>query len=128
MTPIRILILLILFFSSISCETDERKNDLLGVWESYEPNHTKSVLTFYKDSLILDALGGGFHTNSKWSVDEYKIYLKKVRLMDTILKEKMSYEYKLNLTKDSLYIKVVDGKDDEFFTLKKVDKNPFTAE
>ena len=113
---------------NLSCEKDAQKEKLIGIWESYENLNPKNVLTFYQDSLILDAFGGEHHTNSKWSVDNEKIYLRNVHLMDTILKKKMSYEYELNATKDTLYLKVVGGKDEEYGRLKKVDKNPFDSE
>ena len=64
-------------------------------------------------------------TNSKWNVDESKIYLKQVRLKDTILKDDLNYEYELNKTKDTLWIKVENGNADDYSTMKKVVENPF---
>ena len=67
-------------------------------------------------------------TNSKWNVDESKIYLKQVRLKDTILKDDLNYEYELNKTKDTLWIKVENGNADDYSTMKKVVENPFKPE
>ncbi|CAM4137585.1 MULTISPECIES: hypothetical protein [Flavobacterium] len=113
------------FITLIACETNERKNNLIGIWESYETQHTKVVLIFYKDSVITEYLGGGMHTNSRWSIDDKKIYLKNVRLKDTILKDELNYEYQLNKTKDSLFVKVENGNQDDYSKMRRVEKNPF---
>jgi hypothetical protein len=123
----KIFIFIIGFIILIACETNERKENLIGIWESYETHHSKVVLIFYKDSVITEYLGGGMHTNSKWNIDEEKIYFKNVRLKDTILKKMINYEYKLNETKDTLFIKVEGGKEDDYSTMKKVLTNPFKA-
>ena len=128
MNPTKILMLTIGLITLIACETNEHKNDLLGIWESYENHHSKVALTFYKDSVITEYLGGGMRTNSKWNADEEKIYFTNVRLKDTLLKEKINYEYKLNETKDSLYIKVEGGEKDDYSTMKKVSISPFDGE
>jgi len=111
----------------MGCEADKSKSDFLGIWESFESHHTKTVLTFYRDSLILDGFGGSFHTNSKWTVDQSKIYLKNVRLKDTILQKELNYEYELNKSKDTLLIKFVSGKNKDFSKMKKVEINPLIA-
>ena len=50
-----------------------------------------------------------------------------MRLKDTILKKMINYKYKLNETKDTLFIKVEGGKEDDYSTMKKVLTNPFDA-
>lgn len=124
----KILILTIGFITLIACGTNERKNDLIGIWKSYESHHTKVALTFYKDSVITESFGGEMRTNSKWNVDESKIYLKQVRFKDSILKDDLNYEYKLNKEKDTLWIKVENGNANDYSTMTKVVKNPFTPE
>ncbi|MEP5254552.1 MAG: hypothetical protein ABJQ39_05780 [Winogradskyella arenosi] len=118
--------MIIVLISLIACGTYERKNDLIGIWESYETHHDKIALTFFMDSVITESFGGEMRTNYKWDVDQSKIYLKQVRLKDTVLKDQLNYEYKLNKTKDSLWIKVENGNEDDYSVMKKVAKNPFT--
>ncbi|WP_430466987.1 hypothetical protein [Winogradskyella ouciana] len=125
MKPIKLLISLILSIMLFACKSDEKK-DLLGIWESFETHHDKIAITFYQDSLVLDAFNGDFHTISEWTLDENKIHLFNVNLSDSIIKQEISYKYNLNKTKDTLYIKVVDGDNDDYSTMKKVDSNPFT--
>src|SRR5690606_5317150 len=103
----------------------QQKSDLLGIWESLEKNQTKNVLTFYKDSLIMDGFSGNFHTNSEWSMDSTKIYLKNVRLMDTILKKELIYQYGLNSSKDTLLIEYENENGENSVRFKKVGRNPF---
>jgi len=122
------LIFLFLVYIQIGCEPDNSKKDLFGIWESFETHHTKNVLTFYKDSLILDGFNGGFHTNSSWTVDDSKIYLKNIRLFDTIIKKEMTYSYEFNKTKDTLLIRIENGDEDDYSTMKKVEINPFINE
>ncbi|WP_370003897.1 hypothetical protein, partial [Winogradskyella sp.] len=122
--PIKFLISLILSIVLFACISDKKK-DLLGIWESFETHHDKIIITFYQDSLVLDAFNGEFHTNSQWDLDKNKIHLFNVELYDSILKEEISYKYNLNETKDTLYMKVVDGDNNDYSTLKKVDSNPF---
>lgn len=117
-----------MIYIQISCETNERKSDLLGIWESYESHHSKTVLTFYKDSLILDGFGGDFHTKSKWTIDKSKIYLKNIRLKDTVLLKNLTYEYELNESKDTLIIRFKNGKEDDISKMRKVGINPLTFE
>jgi len=124
----KIFILTIGIITLIACETNERKKDLIGIWESYESHHSKVALTFYKDSVITESLGGEMRTNSKWNIDESKIYLNQIRLKDTILKDNLIYEYELNKNKDTLWIKVENGNADDYSTMKKVAENPFTSE
>lgn len=112
----------------IGCKTNKQKNDLIGIWESYETHHTKVALTFYKDSVITESFGGEMRTNSNWNIDETKIYLKQVRLKDTILKDDLIYEYELNKTKDTLWIKAENGNADDYSSMKKVTENPFKPE
>ncbi|MAW96562.1 hypothetical protein [Leeuwenhoekiella sp.] len=125
MRLLQILLFLPLLTSVLACTKDLKKEKLIGIWESFETHHPINVLTFYQDSLILDGYTGEFHTNSEWNLDDEKIYLKNVRFGDTILKDTMSYEYNLNATKDTLYLKVVGGKKEDYTTMKKVFKNPF---
>ncbi|PNW27011.1 hypothetical protein [Formosa algae] len=124
----KIFILTIGLITLITCETNEHKKDLIGIWESYESHHSKVALTFYKDSVITESFGGEMRTNSKWNVDESKIYLEHVRLKDSILKDVLNYEYELNKTKDTLWIKVENGNANDYSTMKKVTENPFTPE
>ena len=124
----KIFILTIGFITLTACGKIEQKNDLIGIWESYETHHTKVALTFYKDSVITESFGGEMRTNSKWNIDESKIYLNQIRLKDTILKDKLIYEYKLNKTKDTLWIKIENGNADDYSSMKKVAENPFTSE
>ncbi|GGW61069.1 hypothetical protein GCM10008085_10760 [Winogradskyella epiphytica] len=124
----KIFILTIGFITLIGCGTNDQKNNLIGIWESYETHHTKVALTFYKDSVSTESFGGEMRTNSKWKVDESKIYLKQVQHKDIILKNNLNYEYELNKTKDTMWIKVDNGTVNEFTTMKKVTENPFTSE
>jgi len=123
----KIIILTIGITTLIGCKTNEPKTDLIGIWESYETHHTPVVLTFYKDSVITESFGGEMRTNSKWYVDGSKICLKQIILKDTILKDVLNYQYKLNNTKDTLWIKVENGNADDYSTMKKVGENPFTT-
>ena len=125
MKLIKIFILTIGFITLMACETNERKKDLFGIWESYETDHSKVALTFYQDSVITESFGGEMHTISEWNVDESKIYLKQVQLKDTILKNVLNYEYELNETKDTVWIKVENGNEDDYSTMKKVVESPF---
>jgi hypothetical protein len=93
---------LILIFGLLSCESD-KKNELIGVWESFEKNHTKNVLTFFNDSLILDAYNGEYHTNSKWEIDDEKIYLKNIKLKDSVIINSLVYQYTINKSKLNNY-------------------------
>ena len=115
---------LILIFGLLSCESD-KKNELIGVWESFEKNHTKNVLTFFNDSLILDAYNGEYHTNSKWEIDDEKIYLKNIKLKDSVIINSLIYEYKINKSKDTLRIKIENGNEEDVSFMKKVESNPF---
>lgn len=124
----KILILTVGLITLTACGKNELKNDLIGIWESYETKHTKVALTFYMDSVITESFGGEIRTISKWNIDESKIYLKQVRLKDTILKNNLIYEYELNKTKDTLWIKVENGNSNDYSTMKKVAKNPFSSE
>ena len=115
---------LILIFGLLSCESD-KKNELIGVWESFEKNHTKNVLTFFNDSLILDAYNGEYHTNSKWEIDDEKIYLKNIKLKDSVIINSLVYQYKINKSKDTLRIKIENGNEEDVSFMKKVESNPF---
>lgn len=119
------LLLTFIFFCLTACKTHTQKSDLLGIWESIERHQTKNVMTFYQDSLIVDGFSGGFHTNSQWKMDDSIIYLKNVRLMDTILKKEFIYNYKLNAFKDTLWIKFKKEKEKDSVRFKKVERNPF---
>ncbi|MBK5214708.1 MAG: hypothetical protein JJE55_13715 [Flavobacteriaceae bacterium] len=119
------LLFIFLIISQTGCKTHKQKSDLLGIWESIESHQTKNVMTFYQDSLVLDGFSGDFHTNSEWNMDDSNIYLKNVRLMDTILKKKLTYKYVLNPSKDTLWIKYKIEKGYGSTRLKKVEKNLF---
>lgn len=119
------LLLTFIFFCLTACKTHTQKSDLLGIWESIERHQTKNVMTFYQDSLIVDGFSGDFHTNSEWSMDSTKIYLKNVRLKDTILKKELIYQYGLNSSKDTLLIEYETEKGENSVRFKKVEKNPF---
>ena len=103
----------------IACNSNNKKDTLFGIWSTYETGRELNVLTFYKDSLTQDAFGGGFHTNAQWKIDEKKIYLKNVRLLDTILKKEFIYQYELNRTLDTLLLEYQGNHGTELVKLKK---------
>lgn len=119
------LIAILITIIIVSCHNAPDKKDFYGIWESFEQHHEKTVLTFYQDSLILDAYSGGFHTNSQWSYDEEKIYLKNIREADSIIIDTLTYKYKFNKQKDTLTIKLLNHKPTNYSILKKVKTNPF---
>ena len=114
-----------------SCEKTDRKSDFIGIWESFEKHHDMTALTFYQDSLVLDAFSGEFHTVSQWSVDKFKLYLKEVTQinpwtkLDTVISQSIIYNYKFNATKDTLKIIIPSDNPDDYSIYKRVDKNPF---
>jgi hypothetical protein len=110
----------------LSCKKSTDKSDFIGIWESFESHHQKVVLTFYKDSLILDAFSGGFHSNSDWDFDENKIYLKNIREGDSIIMDTLTYGYRFNKDKDTLKVTLLNNEPLDYSTLHKVDVNPFT--
>ena len=128
MKLIKFAILLFGIATLFSCQTDQRKKNLIGIWESYETHHSKVALTFYEDSVITEYLSGFYRTNSKWKVDDQNIYFRNIRMRDSVIKREMNYEYKLNQTKDTLYIKIAGGQADDYSTMKKVLVNPFLEE
>ncbi|QNJ98148.1 hypothetical protein [Constantimarinum furrinae] len=116
---------------NFSCESVDKKSEFIGIWESTNDFTGKTVLSFYKDSIITEGFGGGFRTSSEWSVDSTKLYLKNIRQFypyintDSVIKISLDYEYRLNPTKDSLMITVVQ--EDTIYSVSfiQVDKNPF---
>ena len=64
-------------------------------------------------------------TNAGWTVDENKIYFESVCLKDTILRDKITYQYKINESNDSLFIKVDGGKQEDYCKMTKGLVNPF---
>jgi CobQ-like glutamine amidotransferase family enzyme len=120
------LTIFIIILSFLGCTKSKDKTDFIGIWESFENHHSKVVLTFYQDSLILDAYSGGFHTNSDWTYDKSKIHLKNVRIADSLIHSSMSYQYKFSTLKDTLIIKLLNENPTDYSKLIKVKKNPFT--
>ena len=116
------LILLILALS-ISCKPNPRKEDLVGIWESFESHHTKVVLTFYQDSVITEYLDGGIRTKSSWVVADDNIHFNIASPKSDLIVDEISYLYKLNLSKDTLWLKVKNGSTDDYSTLRKVLEN-----
>lgn len=113
-----------IIFSSIlllvSCISDNKK-DLSGTWESYETIHPKKQITFYSDSIVLNPFGFLNGTVSEtWKVDATKIYLKNIIENDAIIQDEITYDYKLNDSKDTLLIKIEKGSKDDFSLLTRV--------
>lgn len=127
MKHFKVVIFVFLISTQIGCTTYKQKAELLGIWESIEKNQTETVMTFYQDSLIVDGFGGDFHTNSEWTVDDSNIFLKNVRLKDTILKKGLIYKYELNLSKDTLLIQYENEKGANSVRFKKVEVYPFKS-
>lgn len=118
-----ILILIVFIFSCTS--SPKKETGLLGIWDTYELNSNKIVLTFYEDSVITESFGGYHRTSSDWTFDNSKLYLSNIKLRDTILAD-IEYEYIMNKMKDSLYIKVSPyNKESYTVNFKKVIINPF---
>ncbi len=115
----------IIMLNLFGCSKIETKTDFIGIWESIESHHPKIVLTFYQDSLILDAYSGGFHTNSDWTFDNSKIYLKNVSIKDSVIHKSMDYLYKFSNLKDTLTIHLQTDNKKDYGKLIKVNKNPF---
>lgn len=127
MKSIKILLALTILVLT-ACNSVTKKNDLIGIWSTYEDDYNLMVLTFYKDSMIVDAFNGGFHTNSNWTLDDKAIYLDNVRLLDTILKERMFYNYELNKSKNHLILKFREDNIIKETKFEKVDVNPIKSE
>jgi len=119
------LLILGIIFSLFACNNSSSKNDFIGIWESIEKHHTKTVMTFYQDSLILEALSGEFHTNSKWTIDDKQIYLKDIVETKNFFLDTLTYGYKFNRQKDTLTLKVLHFKPNQYNILVKVNENPF---
>lgn len=109
----------------ISCTSQKKEIGLLGIWEFHEDHHTKVVLIFDEDSVITESFGGDHRTNSNWTVDSSKVYFSNIKLLDTILAD-VEYDYTINATKDSLWIKVAKGNGTDYSLLKKVTINLFS--
>lgn len=121
------LALLGIFLGCVGCSKSNDQDDFIAIWESVEKNHEKVVLTFYKDSLILDAFSGSVRTTSNWSFDKKRIYLKNIREGANVILDTISYGYEFTKSKDSLTLTIPIGiNDEENSTLVKVEKSPFT--
>lgn len=119
------LIVILILVTTVACNSTRNKKHFYGIWESFEQNHEKTVLTFFEDSLILDSFSGGFRTNSQWTYDAEKIYLKNIREADSIIIDTLTYGYTFNKDKDTLIIQLLNNKPMEYSYLKKVKVNPF---
>ncbi|WP_299769722.1 hypothetical protein [uncultured Dokdonia sp.] len=128
----KFILLTVLFIIFIfGCSSPKKETGLIGIWDSYKVSNNlydqnyKIVLTFYEDSVITESFGGEHKTNSNWTLDSTKLYFSAIRLLDTVLPN-ITYEYRINKTKDSLSIKVSPiNKEDYTVSFKKVIANPF---
>ena len=99
---IRILFLIIILQS---CTNKEINADLIGHWDSRSSNYIK--LEFYKDNLIIHQWGK--EIKNDWSSDNTKIFFTQLTNLDPELETDFILEYKLNATKDSLFLKRSDS-------------------
>ena len=94
--------ILILVLIIQSCSKNKINSDLIGHWKS-----TKSAniveLFFFKDSLIYSAWEKT--TKFSWRNDSTKIYYTQLTNIDPTLKTDFIINYKLNLEKDTLFLK-----------------------
>lgn len=125
------ILFLIVLYIITSCTSPKEEIGLIGIWDSYKISNNlydqnyKVVLTFYEDSVITESFGGEHKTNSNWTLDSTKLHFSAIRLLDTVLPN-ITYEYRINKTKDSLSIKVSPiNKEDYTVSFKKVTANPF---
>jgi len=118
--------MIVLLLCCFSCSQTKDKTEFIGIWESVEKHHDKTVLTFYQDSLILDAYSGDFHTHSDWTFDKSQIYLKNVRIIDSIIHDSLTYKYDFNSSKDTLTIKLLSNDPMDYSKYIKVQRNPFS--
>ena len=97
-------IVLLIFIVTIleSCDKKSINSDLLGSWTS-----TKSAsiveLKFYKDSLIVHQWGKVIKNN--WTSNSSIIFFEQLTEIDPQDKTRFELGYKLNLKKDTLFIK-----------------------
>lgn len=119
------ILFLILLCIMISCTSPKEEMGLIGIWETYEDDgHNKIVVTFYKDSVITELLGGADRTNSNWAIDSSKIYFTNIKLLDTILSD-VTYDYNINKTKDSLDLRFLENGKRRSVLFKKANTNVF---
>lgn len=119
------ILFLILLCIMISCTSPKEEMGLIGIWETYEDDgHNKIVVTFYKDSVITELLGGADRTNSNWTIDSSKIYFTNIKLLDTILSD-VTYDYNINKTKDSLDLRFLENGKRRSVLFKKANTNVF---
>ena len=107
------------FYSGIeNIPKAENKTDLIGIWKS-----TKSAnvveLQFFKDSLIYNAWKK--KTKFSWDCDGTKIYYTQLTNIEPELETKFIMEYRLNLEKDTLFVKNSESEFTNEFTKKTVD-------
>ncbi|MAL58543.1 MAG: hypothetical protein CMC14_00695 [Flavobacteriaceae bacterium] len=94
-----------------ACEQNQKKKNLIGVWETIENSGSKINLIVYQDSLIIKGFDGGTRMTSEWSVDDSNIYLKNFKENNSLLYKEMIYEYELNDSHDQILIKIPIGED-----------------
>lgn len=98
-----------------ACGPSENKEELLGAWQSVDNVQTEMQMSFYKDSLVVTAFFGDYHTNSNWALDGSKIHLTNTKMKNVLLNKKtlvnkeIIYKYLFNATKDTLEIEVITG-------------------
>ncbi len=113
------------FIAILSCNTHNVEPPLLGSWISVNEEYSPIQITFYKDSLVLNGLGGSFHSSSEWEADETTIYLKNIKIKNVsgnegINSEKMEYKYSFNKTNDTLQLNVVEDAPIKVFQFVKI--------
>ncbi|MFT5891787.1 MAG: hypothetical protein ACI9Y7_001894 [Dokdonia sp.] len=120
-----VLLLFLATLCILNCTSPKEEMGLIGIWETYEDDdHNKTVVTFYKDSVITELFGGAHRTNSNWTIDSSKIYFTNIKLLDTILSD-VTYDYNINKTNDSLDLRFLENGKRRSVLFKKANTNVF---
>ena len=99
-----------------SCSKNNIDNDIIGHWKSTKSTNIVE-LKFFKDSLIYTAWGRT--TKFSWKNDNTKIYYTQLTNVDPKLETKFIMDYRLNIKKDTLFLKNSDSEfTNEFIKIK----------
>lgn len=92
----------IIFLISIlqSCSSDINKEKLIGNWSAISG---PSEFEFYKDSLIVNEMGISYIND--WHFDQYKLYLKPIKGLDSFGIKNTTFDYRISKNQDTLFIK-----------------------
>ena len=84
------------------CSTATPKDQLLGNWYAKTGNVQILEFEFYKDSLVIYDIFGRY--SQKWKINDQKILLS--RINGPTNKKELTYEYRLNQSKQLLHLKI----------------------